>query len=106
MSEERPPQFDPLPYRDPRDDREPNAVAKAIAAGFAVVVVTWAGTVIGGLAVGSSRGIVCGGIIGIVPFIAYAITLRNRKRRPVVVGGLMIGIAVSVLLIGLCGAVV
>ncbi|CAN5363038.1 hypothetical protein BH09PLA1_BH09PLA1_05070 [soil metagenome] len=105
MSEDdEPRQPHSLDYRDPREEVETSGVARAIGSCMLTVFCVYGAIMFGG-SKGGNRGATASGLIAAVLFAVYAGWMHRRFGARAVVAGMWIGIAVSLLLVGICGAV-
>lgn len=100
-----------LPYRSPTDEPPPVGL-KRLSGCALVVLTTWFATVWGGIAiagvVGGHRYLrFLGGVLVVVAFVFLAMRLQNSPdlKHRYYAAGMWIGVAISVLLIGLCSSV-
>jgi hypothetical protein len=91
----------PLDYRSASDERG-SIAARAIGAGVIAFVMLWAGAFGGGF-VGGRRGVIAGGLLATAIVVITAQILR-RKERNAYVAGAWVGLALGLLLVGWCAA--
>jgi hypothetical protein len=93
----------PLDYRSGAQDRDSTA-ARATGAGVLAFITLWAGAFAGG-AVASRRGIIVGGLAAAAIVMVITQLLRRNERNHAYVAGAWVGLAIGLLLVGWCAAV-